>query len=285
MLRSLYEHLKTPFQCIVVDNGSAINEAVSIQQQFPEVLVLRSEENLGFAGGNNLGMRHATGDYFLLLNNDTVIEEDILPALLSRFAQSERIGAVGPKIRYEGGLRPIQFAGYTSMSRISLQNHLIGCDEPDNGQYNVARRTPSILGAALMVSRKATEKAGLLPEMYFLYYEELDWCERIKEAGYELWYEPSATVFHKGSVSVGGKASPIRTYYQTRNRLYFAQRNISVPSRWLSYLFQIVFALPKKCLWYLMQGQKILIPYTLRGVVDFFLQRDTFLNVRSKGSR
>ncbi len=164
------------------------------------------------------------------------------------------------------------------MSRISLRNWLIGCDEPDKGQYNTAKQTPAILGAALMVSREVTRKAGLIPESYFLYYEELDWCERIKETGYELWYEPGTTVFHKGSVTAGGKESPIRVYYQTRNRLIFAKRNRKIPERWFSYGFQLGLSLPKEILRNLMHGKFGLIPYRIKGVVDFILCRDTFLN-------
>ena len=278
MLESLYKYTQTPFECIVVDNGSEKDEAAVIRQRFPQVVVVRSEKNLGFARANNLAMQQASGSYFLLLNNDTTVEEDILPPLLKRFTQSEKIGAVGPKIRFEGGTRPIQFAGYTPMTRISLRNQLIGCDQPDQGQFDTAMRTPAILGAAMMVSREATQKAGLLPETYFLYYEELDWCERIKEAGYELWYEPATTVFHKGSVTAGGKESPIRAYYQTRNRLWFARRNRAIPVRWLSYAFQIGISFPKECLRNLMQRKYRLIPYRTRGLIDFFAGRDTFLN-------
>lgn len=278
MLDSLYRHIHTPFECIVVDNGSTVDEAVIIGKRFPQAIVLRSNKNLGFAGANNLAMAHASARYFLLLNNDTTVEENILPPLLKRFARSERIGAVGPKIRFEGGERPIQFAGYTPMTPISLRNRLIGCDEPDKGQYNIAKRTPAILGAAMMVSKKVVEQVGMLPEPYFLYYEELDWCEQIGRAGFEMWYEPEVTVFHKGSVTAGGKESPVRVYYQTRNRLLYARRNRTAPQRWLSYLFQLAVSYPKECLRNLLQKRPELLIWRTRGIIDFVLNRDTFLN-------
>jgi len=278
MLDSLYRHIHTPFECVVVDNGSAVDESVAIGKRFPKVIALRSEKNLGFAGANNLEMARATGQFYLLLNNDTTVEEDILPPLLKRFAQSNRIGAVGPKIRFEGGDRPIQFAGYTPMTRISLRNRLIGCDEPDNGQYNTAKPTPAILGAAMMVSKEVVEKIGMLPERYFLYYEELDWCEHMSRAGFEMWYEPEVTVFHKGSVTAGGKESPVRVYYQTRNRFLYARRNRTIPQRWLSYLFQLAISYPKECLRNLLQKRADLLTWRTRGIIDFLLNRDTFLN-------
>ncbi len=278
MLDSLYRHIHTPFECIVVDNGSVVDESVDIRKGFPMVISLRSEKNLGFAGANNLAMTHASGNFYLLLNNDTTVEEDILPPLLKRFTQSDRIGAVGPKIRFEGGDRPIQFAGYTSMTSISLRNRLIGCDEPDNGQYNTAKPTPAILGAAMMVSKEVVEKVGMLPECYFLYYEELDWCEQMGRAGFEMWYEPLVTVFHKGSVTVGGKESPVRVYYQTRNRLLYARRNRTIPQRWLSYLYQLAIVYPKECLRNLMHNRAELLIWRTRGIIDFLLNRDSFLN-------
>jgi GT2 family glycosyltransferase len=278
MLESLYRHLEHPFECIVVDNGSTRDESLLIGQAFPQVRVFRSEHNLGFAGANNLGMRMASGTHFLLLNNDTIVEEDILKPLLDRFRMSARTGAVGPKIRFEGAGRPIQFAGYTPMTRISIRNWLIGCDEPDLGQYDEPKRTPAILGAAMMVSREAVESSGLMPEVYFLYYEELDWCELIHRAGWEMWYEPAATVFHKGSVTVGGKESPVRAYYQTRNRLLFARRNRALCTRWLSYIFQVFLACPKECIRFGLRGRGDLIPFVLRGIRDFVLKKDSFLN-------
>lgn len=276
MISSLFSYIESPFEIIVVDNGSVKNEAEDIRKREPRAIVLRSETNLGFAGGNNLGMLHAKGDYFLLLNNDTIIEKDILPPLLHRFSFSEKIGAVGPKILFAQPPRLIQFAGYTPMSGILLRNNLIGYNKPDCGQYNIARPTPAILGAAMMVSRKAAEKAGYMPETYFLYYEELDWCERLKEAGFELWYEPDATVLHRGSVTAGGKESPLSVYYLTRNRLYYAQRNLKIPARWISYGFQIGIALPKECFKNLLAGKSDLIKVRLSGVKDFILRKDSF---------
>ena len=177
------------------------------------------------------------------------------------------------KIRFFYPPRDIQFAGYTPMSRITLRNRLIGCDEPDRGQYDQARPTSAILGAALMVSRVAVEKAGLMPECYFLYYEEIDWCERIRKAGFELWYEPAVTVYHKGSVATGGRKGPIRTYFQARNRFLFAKRNIPGSIRWITYLYLLLIANPKESLSHLRQKNHLLISVQWRGVLDFFLNK------------
>jgi hypothetical protein len=167
------------------------------------------------------------------------------------------------------------------MSPITIRNQLIGYNEPESGQYNTPRKTSALLGAAMMVSRKAAERAGFMHEAYFLYYEELDWCERIKEAGFELWYEPGATVFHKGSIAVGGVESPLRIYYQTRNRLYFAQRNVRIPMRWLSYGFQLGIVFPKDCVKKIMNGNADLIKFHMMGIRDFFSKKDSFQKLKS----
>ena len=117
---------------------------------------------------------------------------------------------VCPKIRFAWDNNPIQFAGYTPLSRITMRNRSIGFGEEDHGQYDAAHPTPYAHGAAMMVKREAIEKAGLMPECYFLYYEELDWSMMMRRAGYEIWYEPSTTIYHKESQTTG-QQSPLRT--------------------------------------------------------------------------
>ena len=224
-------------EVIVVDNASFKDEATIIEQRFPQVIVIRSQENLGFAGGNNLGIKAATGRYLFFINNDTLLySASTFQQLINRLESSKVIGAACPKIRFAWDIKPIQFAGYTPLSLITLRNQAIGCGEKDDGQYNTAHATPYLHGAAMMVKREVVERIGVMPECYFLYYEEFDWSMMMRHAGYELWYEPAATIYHKESRATG-QNSPLKTYYLTRNRLLFAQRNIKMPQRWLTYLY------------------------------------------------
>lgn len=216
MIDSLRRHVTTPLEIVVVDNGSARDEAALLRERYPDIIVLRSDENLGFAGGNNLGIRAATGDCLLLLNNDTEVTDDTLHHLAETLDADPSIGAVCPKIRFWTPPQAIQFAGYTPLTRITLRNGLIGFGQPDDGSYDSPHETPYAHGAAMMVRREAVGKAGPMPEEYFLYYEELDWSERIREAGYRIVYDPRATVFHKESATTG-QQSPLRSYYLTRN--------------------------------------------------------------------
>ena len=271
-------------EVIVVDNASKEDEATVIEQRYPQVNVIRSKENLGFAGGNNLGINAAHGKYLFFINNDTLMrwrkEEGrrmMFQPLIDRLKSSPKIGAVCPKIRFSWGDNPIQFAGYTPLSHITMRNHAIGCGEADHGQYDTAHPTPYAHGAAMMVKREAIEKSGLMPECYFLYYEELDWSMMIRRACYDIWYDPALTVFHKESQSTG-QQSPLRTYYITRNRLLFAKRNNSSATRYLSYIYQISLVACRDILRYTLQRRPDLTQATIKGIRDFINSRFSISN-------
>ncbi len=261
-------------EVIVVDNASKKDEATILEQRYPQVIVIRSKQNLGFAGGNNLGIQVAHGKYLFFINNDTIFRGEKsevrgeFEALINKLKSSDKIGAVCPKIRFAWGNNPIQYAGYTPLSSITMRNHSIGYGEEDHGQFDSAHPTPYAHGAAMMVKREAIERAGLMPECFFLYYEELDWSMMIRRAGYDIWYEPACTIFHKESRSTG-QNSPLRTYYITRNRLLFVKRNNTIPTRWLSYAYLIGIVSSKDCLKFLIKQQPELAKATLRGVYHF----------------
>ncbi len=262
-------------EVIVVDNASKEDEASTISARYPQVKVIRSEKNLGFAGGNNLGIRAAQGKYLYFINNDTVLyrEEreagkDAFRSLIDRLESSDKIGMVCPKIRFAWDDAPIQFAGYTPLSSVTLRNRSIGFGEKDNGQYNTPHSTPYAHGAAMMVKREAIERAGLMPEDYFLYYEELDWSMMIRRAGYQIWYEPAATIYHKESQATG-QNSPLRTYYITRNRLLFVKRNVQSAEKFLSYLYLAFIVGSRDLIKYTVQGHGDLAKAVLKGIKDF----------------
>lgn len=262
--------LSVSYEIIVVDNASTRNEAEILQAEFPSVIALRSPHNLGFSGGNNIGISAARGKYIFLINNDTYLEEDRISYLVERIESNKNIAAVSPKIRFAFEPRHIQFAGYTPLSAITLRNTLVGFGETDDGRFDSPNSTPYLHGAAMMMKREVIERVGFMPEIYFLYYEELDWCTKMSEAGYELWYEPRCTVFHKESQSTG-QMSKMRTFYLTRNRLLYAWRNRKGAKRWLSIIYQTGIAAPKNILTQILKGQTDLSVATLKGIYAFFV--------------
>lgn len=270
LIESLQENIHScNYELIIVDNGSQQNEALELQKSQPSLKIIRSEQNLGFAGGNNLGIRAARGKYLLLLNNDTVLRDDCVHYLCETLEKNPRIGAVSPKIKFAFPPYAIQFAGFTEMSKYTLRNRAIGFNESDQGQYDTPRPTSFLHGAALMFRREIIAKAGEMPEIYFLYYEEMDWCSNILRHGYQLWYDPRCTVYHKESATTG-QNSPLKTYYLTRNRLLYAWRNRHGISRLIALLYQLCVANPKNIILNLLKRKKQLVKAILKGSIDFF---------------
>ena len=257
-------------EVIVLDNGSNENEANVLQERYPYIKVIRSDKNLGFAGGNNLGIKSAKGKYIFLVNNDTIFKEFKPQILIRRLESSPKIGMVCPKIRFAWKNYPIQFAGYTPLSSITVRNQAIGFGEEDKGQYDTPHHTPYAHGAAMMLKREVIDKVGLMPECYFLYYEELDWSMMITRAGYEIWYEPASTIYHKESQSTG-QNSPLRTYYITRNRLLLVRRNWSGFTKYLSYFYLIVIVATRDILKYTFRGQLGLTRAVIKGIINIKL--------------
>ena len=255
-------------EVIVVDNASDNQEAEQISNRFPLVKVIKSDKNLGFAGGNNLGIKSSSGQYLFLINNDTYFEEFNIQALINRLNSDPNIGIVCPKIKFAWAPQPIQFAGYTPLSNITIRNQAIGFGEEDHGQYEIAHPTPYAHGAAMLIKREAIDKVGLMPECYFLYYEELDWSMMFTRAGYQIWYEPKCTIFHKESQATG-QNSPLRTYYITRNRLRLVKRNYQGVTKWLSYSYLIGIVGSRDILHYLLSGRFQHLKATLSGIHNF----------------
>lgn len=254
-------------EVIVVDNASKLDEASVISGRCPQVKVIRNDKNLGFAGGNNIGIKEAKGDYILLINNDTYFKDFNIDTLIERLESSDRIGIICPKLRFAWGNNPIQFAGYTHLSSITLRNKAIGFGKEDNGQYDTAHLTPYAHGAAMLIKREALEKVGLMPECYFLYYEEIDWSMMFTRAGYEIWYDPACTVYHKESQTTG-QNSPLRTYYITRNRLLLVKRNYKGIYKYLSYIYLIGLVATRDIIKYSFQGRFDLVKAVYKGALN-----------------
>jgi len=255
-------------EVIVVDNASQNQEAENISKKYLQVKVIKSNKNLGFAGGNNLGIKAAQGKYLFLVNNDTIFKDFKIQPLIDRLESSSDIAIVCPKIRFAWGTNPIQFAGYTPLSKITVRNQAIGFGEIDQGQYDTPHPTPYAHGAAMLIKREAIDKVGLMPECFFLYYEELDWSMMFTRAGFEIWYDPACTVYHKESQTTG-QNSPIRTYYIVRNRFLLIKRNWSGITKYLSYAYLLgVVGLRDICK-NALTGQWGILKATLRGICDF----------------
>ncbi|MBI3956290.1 glycosyltransferase family 2 protein, partial [Candidatus Gottesmanbacteria bacterium] len=222
---------KSKVKSIIVDNGSSDNSVEAIRKNFPDVEVIETCRNLGFSGGNNVGIRHALekrADFVWLLNNDTMVDKMALGALTDVFKDSA-VSVAGSKIYFAPGHefhkeryqktelgKVIWYAGGLIDWENMYASHR-GVDEVDKGQYDRVEETPFVTGCSMMVKKEVFEKIGLLDEKFFAYLEDLDFCLRAKCAGYKLLYVPQSVVWHENAGS-SGVGSDTHQYYMTRNR-------------------------------------------------------------------
>ncbi len=245
--RNSYENI----EIIVVDNGSKDNPVPAWKSKYPEVCFIRSEVNLGFAGGNNLGLNSATGDYLFFVNNDTEFTEGLIATLVDTLIHHPEVGVVSPKLLYFDQPQMLQYAGYTPMNYFTARNACIGQFETDKGQYDqLVGPTGFAHGAAMMVTRQAIEQSGPMAENFFLYYEELDWADRIRRNGFDIWVNMKATIYHKESISVG-KKSALKEYYMNRNRILFIRRNAPFFKAICFYFYFLLIVTPRNLLTYI----------------------------------
>lgn len=216
-------------ETICVDNGSTDGSDVEVERRFPDVELIRTGENLGFAGGNNVGIRRALergADWVLLMNNDAVMEPGLPEALARAAAARPDAGLLACKILFEDG-GAVMYAGAAFHPRLGYSGRRVGFGGPDvfHEPVDVVRAD----GAGMAVSRQAVSLTGLLAEDLFAYVEDVDWSLRIRRAGLAIAFVPDAVVRHKGSASTGGAASTTNLYYDTRNTIAVVERHAPLP--------------------------------------------------------
>ncbi|MCP4536078.1 MAG: glycosyltransferase family 2 protein [Chloroflexi bacterium] len=218
-------HLDNADACeiLVVDNGSTDGSPPVIRERFPSVTLIEVEENLGFTGGNNVGMQWALergSDYALLLNNDTEVAPDFLRLLVEAAEADSQVGIVGPTIYYYEEPQTVWSAGGKIDWRRGA-TWMVGLDERDTGQFGESPREMDFCtGCALLIKRDVLQRVGLLDDRFFTYYEETEWCVRARRAGFKIVHVPTAKMWHKIPLDAR-ESSPLVHYYMTRNRLLF----------------------------------------------------------------
>lgn len=248
LLDSIYTQHYPSVEVLLVDNASRENPEVFFKEKYPWVHFLRSEDNLGFAGGNNLALPFATGEYLFFVNNDAKVAPRCIEHLVGFLEQNPAAGVVSPLIlapcSTPGQVPKILYAGTTKISPLTGRNKTLGAGQPDRGQFREPRPTAYAHGAAMMVRRRVIDHVGTMWEPFFLYYEELDWCERIRRAGYGIWLVPYAKIWHNESLTLG-KMGATKTYYLTRNRILFMRRNANSWQLGVFLFFFLFVSLPK----------------------------------------
>lgn len=258
---------------IVVDNASIDDSTDILSLKYPEVELIRSYRNLGFAGGNNLGIKaglKTDPSHILLLNNDTVVPQEFFDKIYQSAINDDKVGLLTPKIYFAKGyefkdhyktseLGKVVWAAGGVMDWDNLLGSNANVDEVDEGQFKNVVDTDFATGACLLVRREVIDKIGLLNENYFLYLEDVEFSERAKRAGFRVVFDPSISLWHKVSQS-SGIGSHLNDYFITRNRLVFG----------LTYArFRTKFALLREAVRKLSTGT----PAQKTAIKDFFLHR------------
>jgi GT2 family glycosyltransferase len=221
-------------EVVVVDNGSTDDSVAAVRASYSQVALIETGENLGYVGGNNVGLEYARtmgADYALLLNNDTEVAPDFLRLLVEAAEANPATGIVGPTIYYFDRPGVIWSAG-GAIDWGRGRTFMIGLDEVDQGQFgHTVRLVDFVTGCALLIKMSVVERVGMLDPRFFAYYEEAEWCVRVARAGFRILHVPQAKIWHKITPSARA-GSPAVHYYMTRNRLLFLKVTGAGPKAW-----------------------------------------------------
>lgn len=258
---------------VIIDNGSKPDEIRKLKK-LSGVILIKNKKNFGYAGGNNVGIKYAlknNADYLLILNNDTVVNENLISEFIKAAKQKSDAGIFSPKIYFASGFefhkkryqkpdlgKVIWYAG-GKMDWNNVYGSNKGVDEIDNGQYNKSTDLDFATGACMFLRTDIFKKVGLFDERYFLYLEDADLSLRAKKAGYKVWFIPKATLWHRVSQS-SAIGSELNDYYITRNRLLFGITYAPLSTK---------FALVKESIKLLLNGRK----WQKIGIRDFYFGR------------
>lgn len=260
---------------IVIDNGSKKPFTLLDQEKSENISIIRSVVNTGFSGGCNIGIKEAlkhSADYLLFINNDTTVDSSMIYNLLNVLVRDPNIGITTPKIYFAKGNefhrdrykfselgKVLWFAG-GNIDWKNIQSIHLGMNEVDHGQYNNIEKIEFATGCCMLIKREIIEKIGLFDEKYFLYYEDSDFSERIKKAGYEIYYVPDAIMYHKNAQSTGGSGGHLHDYFLTRNQMLFGMKYAPLKTK---------LALIRQSVRLLIGGRE----YQKKGVRDFYLNK------------
>jgi GT2 family glycosyltransferase len=251
---SLRKSNYTDYRIVIIDNSPDDDLSKLMRERFPDIPVFAPGVNLGFAAGNNLGIRYAlesSCDAVLLLNNDTEVDPGAIAALARVLQQGPETGIVGGKIYFHSSPSKIWFAGGHFNVNSGFGGH-DGIGQRDHGQFDARRECDFITGCCQLIRRSVLESIGLLDEQFFAYLEDVDFCHRARQAGYHIMYAPDARVYHKIS-STAAWDSPVYLYFNARNKLLLLKKHATILS--------VLPHLPRLCWFYLRQTLRMAVKY------------------------
>lgn len=261
------------YEIIVVDNHSSDDSVSKIKSSFPQIRIIENSENLGYAGGNNVGMRYALeqgADYVLLLNNDVIVDKKVLSELIRIAQSSPQAGMLAPKVLYYDDRDVINSLG-TSMDWLRLRPYLGACNQKDAESFNQVEKKDILLGCALLIHKTTIQRIGMLDEKFFIFHEEADWCFRNLKSGFINLVVPSAVIYHKASKTMR-EFSCLTHYYSIRNFLYLTTRN-ALWHQWLKTRIGLFYLILKHLRMMFLCGEKevSMARAFFFGIIDYYL--------------
>lgn len=267
------------YKIYVVDNGSTDKIAEDVNKRFRKVCILENNDNLGFTGGNNTGIKVALKDdckYVLLLNNDTIVAPNFIEPLVKRLESNSKIAMTTPKIYFYGEKKLWAFGG--TIDRMLCRSPHIGVNTEDTGQYQNPIRVDRVTGCSMFIRSEVIEKYGMFDDRFFIYEEETDWCIRLTRKGYIFIVEPESVIWHKGHRDSGRIGKPFMIYLQMRNHLLLIRKHSDFfffgGIIAIFYTFFTAFKLSTAALLkFILSGDKKYLETckaVTRGVIDYF---------------
>lgn len=273
------------FEILVADNASTDDSIAFCQQQYPDVKLVKFSKNFGFAEGNNQAIPFVETELLVLLNSDVEVDKNWLKPMVSRMLSSDKIAAVQPKIRMFDDKKLFEYAGaaggYVDYLAFPLcRGRVFQTVEEDHNQYDDSKEVFWATGACMLLRKSIIEKIGLFDSRFFAHMEEIDFCWRAKNAGYQIWVEPSAVVFHVGGGTLP-KGNPKKDFLNLRNSLVMMSKNLH-SSEWFSKIFLRLCVDGIAAFRQLFTGQPIWIWIVLKAHLSFYLWLPQTLKLRKK---
>ena len=276
-LSSYMENNYSNFHIVVIDNGSIDGTKAYVEDNYPEVSLIRLENNRGYSGGFNFGLEHAinnlNADYVLVTNDDVVADSNLVSELVKVAETDSDIGFVTGKVYFSdvnGNKNILQTVGKKSDS-ISIVGDHIGGKEEDEGQYDRIEERDFIDDVFTLVRREVIEETKGYDLNFFLQYEEADWQLRSRHLGYKIYFTPYAKLWHKVGMSTGGSESPLRHFNSKRNQILLVERHGSDTQRLVFLLRRIFYSLPIWLVRYTVRVRPDLIIATFAGTISGLL--------------
>jgi GT2 family glycosyltransferase len=254
------------FDVIIIDNNSTDGSKEKIKKQFKQFKIIENKSNLGCVKAINQGLSHAKGPLILRLDDDVLLDKDLLKKMVEVIKSKENIGIVIPKLCYYKNPKMFDNLGF-SINPITCKTNSERIDKIDKGQFEEQKEVDFVPGSVLLTKKEVVKKVGLLDPAYFIFYEDVDWCWKVRRAGYKIIYTPKTKALHDCNKKEMNK---FKVFHYNRSKIIFMKKNIKQPKKLLFFLFFLFVYSPLKFTTYILKRKSSLIKSHIKGFKEGF---------------